>query len=215
MPSPNPEESVYRKRRYARVPIVTPVEIHAREHVGAPIIGRIETLGAGGVLAACREPLPPETELAMAFSLPDGDRIHAFGRVIYATSGSRYGIEFTDLHGDALQQVQQFALKILGYKRRSTRVPFRMPLVIRSAKELGDLEIAETVLASRGGGLLVCRGTYAEGQEIYLWSPQRGGGARARVVFQQVWATDTLVELGFEFVGSASLWDIGFADEGQ
>ncbi len=201
------------KRRYPRVSIRIPVEFHTRERAGRPITGRIENLSAGGVLAVCREPLEMHTELAMLFSLPTGDSIHAFGRVIYSMPGSRYGIEFVDLDRDANRKIEQFALKSLGYARRSSRVPHRTRIAIRDSNESADLEIVETVLVSRNGGLLVCRGTYGPGQEIYLWSPDRNRGARARVVFQQVWAADALVELGFEFVEPTDFWDVSFTDE--
>lgn len=210
---PNPEHRSRPQRRYARIPIMTPVEIHARERVGPPIIGRIENLSAGGMLAACRESFDPQTELAMLFSLPTGNPIQAFGRVIYAMPGSRYGVEFMDLDQEAFQQVEQFTHKVLGYARRSSRVPHRTTLVIRADKDSADLESAETALVSRNGGLLVCRGTYRKGQEIYLWSPERQRGARAHIVFQQVWATDTVVELGFEFLEPADLWTVPFTGE--
>jgi PilZ domain len=211
--APDREHQNRQRRRYPRVPIITPVEFHPRERTGPPLIGRIENLSAGGMLAACREPLEPRTELAMLFTLPTGQSIQAFGRVIYTLPVSRYGIEFMDLDGDALQQVEQFTHKVLGYRRRSSRVPHRTSLVIRDSKDSPDLELAETALVSRNGGLLVCRGTYNEGQEIYLWAPECHRGARARVVFQQVWASDTIVELGFEFLESTEIWDISFEDE--
>ncbi len=213
VPASHPGQHVHPKRRYPRVSIMTPVEIHLRERIGPPIVGRIENLSAGGLLAACRELFQPRAELTMHFSLPTGYSIQAFGRVVYSVPGSRYGVEFMDLDGDASQQIQQFTLKLLGYKRRSSRVPLRTKLVIRASEDSADLEMAETVLVSREGGLLICHGMYSKGEEIYLWSPERHRGAYARVVFQQIWAADTLVELGFEFIEDADLWDIPLASE--
>lgn len=201
------------QRRYPRVPIEAPVELHLRERSGPPIVGRVENLSAGGLLASCRESLDTRAELAMLFSLPSGQAIHALGRVIYAKPNGRYGVEFIDLDRDSFHQVEQFTRQVLGYIRRSSRVPHRTPLVIRAAPDSPDLEAVETVLVSRNGGLLVCRGAYREGQEIYLWSPSRQRGARARVVFQQVWASDAVVELGFEFLEPARFWEVSFPDE--
>jgi hypothetical protein len=76
-----------------------------------------------------------------------------------------------------------------------------------------DEESADTVLVSRNGGLLVCSGTYSEGQDIYVWSPERNRGARARVVFRQAWAAGGLVEIGFEFLADEHFWNIDFAGE--
>ncbi len=201
------------RRRYARVPIATPVEIHTKSTVGPPVMGRIDNLSVGGVLASCRETFDVNTELAMLFHLPTSLRIHAFGRVIYAVPERHFGVAFVDLDRDARLQLEEFIQKVLGYARRSSRVPYRMHLTIRSlasAATGGEEESADTVLVSRNGGLLVCRATYNEGQEIYLWSPERKCGAHARVVFQRVWATGALVELGFEFLADEDFWGIDF-----
>ncbi len=198
-------------REHARVPLAVPLEIHTRNRTGPPIIGLVENLSAGGLLAVAREPLGIESELAMLFTLPTGEPIRAFGRVIYARGSSRYGIRFIDLGIDALQQVQQFTHKVLGYSRRSSRVPYRTRLVLRSSPTAIDLEEAETVLVSRNGGLLICRGTYRTGQELYIWSPERNRGAKVRVIYEQVWEQHAVVELGFEFIEPAqSFWGVAF-----
>jgi hypothetical protein len=213
---PSHSEDQWRtRRRYARVPTATPVEIYTKSTEGPPLIGRIDSLSVGGVLASCRETFDPHTELAMLFQLPTGFRIHAFGRVAYAVPEKHFGVAFTDLDRDAQLHLEEFTQKELGYARRSSRVPHRTHLTIRSPEDAGSHveEPADTVLVSRSGGLLVCRATYKEGQEIYLWSPERKCGARARVVFQQVWATGGLVEVGFEFLADEDFWKIDFANE--
>jgi hypothetical protein len=211
---PSSEDHWRTRRRYARVPTATPVEIYTKSTEGPPLIGRIDSLSVGGVLASCRESFDPQTELAMLFQLPTGFRIHAFGRVAYAVTERHFGVAFVDLDRDAKLQLEEFTQKALGYARRSSRVPHRTHLTIRSL-EAGshDEESANTVLVSRKGGLLVCRTTYKEGENIYLWSPERKCGARARVVFHQVWATGSLVEVGFEFLADEDFWNVDFADE--
>ena len=202
-------------RRYARVPIVTPVEIYTKSTVGPPLIGRIDNLSVGGVLASCRESFDLHTELAMLFQLPTDLRIHAFGRVIYTVPERHFGVAFVDLDRDVRLHLEEFTQKVLGYARRSIRVPYRTHLTIRSLEATGshNEEPADTVLVSRNGGLLVCRATYNKGQEIDLWSPERKCGARARVVFQQVWANGDLVEVGFEFLTDEDFWKIDFPSE--
>ncbi len=209
------EHHPHPQRRYPRVSIATLVEIHAREGSGPMIGGLIENLSAGGVLAACREPLDRETELDIFFALPTGAFIQTAGRVVYTVPGSRYGIKFTDLDKDSRQQIERFTHNVLGYTRRGSRVPHRTRLIIRSSEHSIDLEQAETVLASRHGGLLVCCGVYKKGREIYLWSPEHNRGARARVIFEQTWVTDNLVELGFEFIEPVDFWSLAFPDEIQ
>ena len=212
---PGSEQNGRTRRRYARVPTATPVEIYTKSTAGPPLIGRIDSLSVGGVLASCRESFDPHTELAMLFQLPTGFRIHAFGPVKYVVPERHFGLAFVDLDLDAQLHLEEFTQKALGYARRSSRVPHRTHLTIRSLEDAGshDEESADTVLVSRNGGLLVCSATYKEGENIYLWSPERKCGACARVVFQHVWATGRLVEVGFEFLADEDFWKIDFANE--
>ena len=203
------------RRRYARVPILAPVDIYTKDTVGPPLVGRIDNLSVGGVLTSCRERFDLQTELAMLFQLPTGSRIHAFGRVIYVVPERHFGVAFIDLDHDARLHLEEFTQKMLGYARRSSRVPYRAHLTIRAGEGDGphQEEAADSVLVSRNGGLLVCRVAYNVGQEVYLWSPEQKCGARARVVFQHVWSAGGLVEVGVEFLADEDFWKIDFASE--
>ena len=202
-------------RRHPRVSMTTSVEIHARYTQGAPIIGNIENVSLGGMLTTCHESFDHSTEVAMLFSLPNGHAVRAFGRVAFAVEGKKYGIQFTDLDGESRQELERFTQKVLGYNRRSGRVPYRVHVKLRPSEQPGGEEPAMTVLASRNGGLLVCRTPYAKGQDFYILWPDREMAAKARVVFQQVWQTDQLVELGFEFQDDQNFWDIDFPEESK
>ncbi len=206
-------EQWHSARRFPRVPLTAPVEIHSRHTQGTPIIGNIENLSLGGMLASCRESLDHSTEVAMLFSLPNGHAVRAFGRIAYVVPGRKYGIQFTDLDGASRVQLEQFTQQMLGYNRRSGRIPYRVHVRLRLSEQAGSEEPAMTVLASRNGGLLVCRSRYEKGQEFYLLWPERETEAKARVVFEQVWQEDQLVELGFEFVDREDFWDLDFPDE--
>ena len=208
------EHHRHTRRRYARVPTATPVEIYTKSTVGRPLNGRIDSLSVGGVLASCRESFAPHTEVLMRFQLPSGFRVHAFGRVAYSVPERHFGVAFVDLDRDAQLHLEEFTQKELGYARRSSRVPHRSHLTIRSLESAGsnDEEPADTVLVSRNGGLLVCSATYKEGENIYLWSPGRKCGTRAQVVFQHVWGPGSLVEVGFEFLTDEDFWKIDFAE---
>ena len=203
------------RRRYARVPILAPVEIYTKDTVGPPLVGRIDNLSVGGVLTSCRESFGLQTELAMLFQIPTGFRIHAFGRVIYVVPERHFGVAFIDLDSDARAHLEDFTQKMLGYARRSGRVPYRTHLTIRPVEGASaqQEESADSVLVSKNGGLLVCRSAYKLGQDVYLWSPEQKVGARARVVFQHVWAVGGLVELGVEFLADEDFWKIDFATE--
>ncbi len=215
MPQAGPHlEQWHTARRYPRVPLSTRVEIHARRTQGAPIIANLENVSVGGMSATCRENFDPATEVAMLFSLPNGEAIRAFGRVAFAVPGKRYGIEFTDLDGDARAELERFTQRALGYNRRSGRVPYRVRLTVRPSDNPIAEEPAMTVLASRNGGLLVCRSSFRQGQEIFLRWPEREHEAHARVVFQHTWQADQMTELGFEFVDQDNFWDMEFPAEG-
>ena len=214
--APSSSERQWRaRRRYARVPILAPVEIYTKDTVGPPLAGRIDNLSVGGVLTSCRERFDLQTELAMLFQLPTGFRIHAFGRVIYVVPQRHFGVAFIDLDQEARQHLEEFTQKMLGYARRSSRVPYRTHLTIRSLDGAGSHqeESADSVLVSRNGGLLVCRAAYNVGQEVDLWLPEKQCGARARVVFQHVWSAGGLVEVGVEFLTDEDFWKIDFASE--
>jgi hypothetical protein len=213
---PSSSERQWRaRRRYARVPILAPVEIYTKNTVGPPLAGRIDNLSVGGVLTSCRESFDLQTELAMLFQIPTGFRIHAFGRVIYVVPERHFGVAFIDLDHDARLHLEEFTQKMLGYARRSGRVPYRTHLTIRSLDGAGSHqeESADSVLVSRNGGLLVCRAAYNVGLEVYLWSPEQKCGARARVVYQHVWSAGGLVEVGVEFLADEDFWKIDFASE--
>jgi PilZ domain len=213
---PSSSERQWRaRRRYARVPILAPVDIYTKNTVGPPLVGRIDNLSVGGVLTSCRERFDLQTELAMLFQLPTGFRIYAFGRVIYVVPERHFGVAFIDLDQEARLRLEEFTQKMLGYARRSSRVPYRTHLTIRSSESDGSRheESADSVLVSRNGGLLVCRTAYSVGQEVDLWSPEQKCCARARVVFQHVWATGGLVEVGVEFLADEDFWKIDFASE--
>ena len=200
-------------RRFPRVPFNASVEMHSRRTQGSPIVANVENLSMGGMLASCHQFFDQSTELALLFSLPNGHAVRAFGRVAYVVPGKKYGIQFTDLDDTSRVQLEMFTQQMLGYNRRSGRIPYRVHVRLRPSEEPGGEEPAMTVLASRNGGLLVCRGRYEKGREFYLVWPDRDTGAKARVVFEQVWEEDQLVELGFEFVDRQNFWDLDFPEE--
>jgi PilZ domain len=200
-------------RKFPRVPFNTSVEIHSRRTQGTPIVANVENLSLGGMLASCRQVFDQSTELALLFSLPNGHAVRAFGRVAYVVPGKKYGIQFTDLDDTSRVQLELFTQQMLGYNRRSGRIPYRVHVRLRPSEEVGSEEPAMTVLASRNGGLLVCRRRYQKGQEFCLLWPERETSAKARVVFEQVWEEDQLVEVGFEFLDAENFWDLDFPTE--
>ena len=176
-------------------------------------MGGIENLSIGGALLSCRERFDLETELAMLFELPNGPQIRAFGRVVYVAPAQQFGVSFLDLDADAQRNLEQFTNKAVGHLRRSNRVPHRSRLTVKWVEADGRSheQSADSVLVSKNGGLLVCRTAYQEGQELYLWSPERQRGVRVRVIFQQTWDKSGLTEVGFEFLDDVDFWQMDFA----
>lgn len=71
-------------------------------------------------------------------------------------------------------------------------------------------EVAETVVLSRYGGLLICPTSFKAGEDVSLWWPERGRGARIRVVFRELGHTPDLAKVGFEFAQPIDFWEIDF-----
>ncbi len=104
------------------------------------------------------------------------------------------------------------AQNVKPYRRRSARVARRLTIVLRWHDLEGNLreEVAETVLLSRHGGMLVCPARLKPDKEVYVWWPEREREAGARVVFLKIGAAEDLSELAFEFVDVGDFWEIEF-----
>lgn len=193
-------------RLYPRLRVALPVEIGSGAEA---IMGETVNVSAGGLLIACRTPLPNRDRFSVRLNLPTGDSIHAPIAVVHRHGKSRVGVQFLDLANGARSELAAFTTKMLGYTRRGARVPRRLHLTIRWLQDLREdaAEIAETVMISRHGGLLLCRAAFQVGEEVHLWRPEKRRGATARIVSRQLTGKAGLVELGFEFSGEEDFWD--------
>jgi len=199
-------------RLHPRLPVALPVEIGAG---AAAIMGETVNLSAGGLLIACRSPLPDNAALWVRFNLPTGDSIHAPVAIVHRTSERRVGVQFVELANGARSELSAFTSKILGYSRRGARTARRVHLTIRRVSDHREdaEEMAETVMISAHGGLLVCRARFQAGEDIFLWWPEKKRGTKARVVSRQLTGKAGLVELGFEFVKAEDFWGTKLTNE--
>ncbi len=203
--SPQPPRAV---RMYPRVPVALPIEIEAGKSV---MMCETVNLSAGGLLIACRRSLPGTAAFKVRINLPTGDSIHAPVQVVHQASRNM-GVQFVELPSDARATLSAFADRMLSFKRRGERLTRRLHVTVsRMGQRREDAEeIAETVVISRHGGLLVCRAHFAVGERIFVYWPEKKRGAPARVVALQTSGKAGIVELGFEFEGAEDFWDAEF-----
>lgn len=194
-------------RLHPRLRVALPVEIGSG---AAAIMGETVDLSAGGLLIACRAPLPDTAGLWVRLNLPTGDSIHAPIAIVHRSGERRFGVRFTELANGARSELSAFTSKILGSSRRGMRVARRLHVTLRRVRDHREdaEEIAETVMISRYGGLLVCRAHFNVGDDVFLWWPEKKRGATAKVVSYQLTGKAGLAELGFEFQHQlGDFWD--------
>lgn len=193
------------------MPVTLPVEIGERS---AAILGETVNISAGGVLLATRSPLPANTGLRIRLNLPTGESILSAVAIVHRTPHGHFGLKFLDLANGARQELAAFITRILGYSRRGVRVPRRHHLSIRLLSDPGSTEqIAETLIVSLHGGLLISRAPFRTGDEIFVWRPDKKRGVTAKVVWRRPSGKHGMVELGFVFHDLVTFWDDDLENE--
>ena len=101
-----------------------------------------------------------------------------------------------------------------GAARYVSLPPCEAVMMQKSAQK-GDVEgeMAQTILISRHGGLLVTRARFKTEDAIYLWSPAHKKGAFATIVFRNIRGIDGLAEMGFRFNSDEDFWGEDFPAE--
>lgn len=197
------------QREHPRLPLATPVEIHYNDKT---ILGRTENVSLGGLLALCDRKVPPAfAELKVLFNLPNGTSIHADG-VVRHVHGEKVGVQFKSLPPYGREVLAAFTLRMEGATRRGGRKPKRLHVTLRDPRR-GDTsheEMAETVLLSRNGGLMICRAPFSVGDRLVMYWPDQKKRTEIIVVFRRPCGTAELAELGFEFQDSVDFWGLEF-----
>lgn len=197
------------QRRFPRVPLAIPVEIWS----GARNFeGETENISAGGILLRCQQTFKHGAQMKILFNVPAGFSIHTSCAVVHTLPESRMGLQFLDLSDGSRAELSEFIIKLQAYARRGSRIAKRLTVTLRSLKSDDcQEELAETIMLSRYGGLLVCRSNFCEGEEAFLRWPKGKRGANARIVYRRPGGPSGLLELGFEFKDHPeNFWDLEF-----
>ncbi|HWC17648.1 MAG TPA: PilZ domain-containing protein [Terriglobales bacterium] len=198
-------------REYPRVRLILPVVVKVGD---LTLIGETQNVSLGGLLMKVPYPFTPGLELSLLFNLPTGLTVSTRALVVHTPSKKSCGVRFTGLEGPCRAGLALFVEKLIEYVRRGVRVSKRMHVTLRPT-QVGKRveEMAETVVLSKHGGLLVTRARFNVGGIVYLWWPEGKRGAYVRVVHRREEGAGGLAELGFEFTQAANFWGLNFPDE--
>jgi hypothetical protein len=195
------------QRKYPRINVNTPVIVSSN---ASSCLGQTENISLGGALVFCGSSFQPMEHNRLRFNLPTGISVTATCKLVHQQNNARLGFEFVDIDPAMRSELGSFLQKLSTHARRGARIPKRFSVALsRDAKSEID-QLAETMLISRWGGLMVCRGTFRMGQSVYLWWPQGKRGADARVVMHRRGNHAGVVEVGFEFTNHDNFWGIDF-----
>lgn len=195
------------QRRYPRINVNTPVIVSSET---SSCLGQTENISLGGALVHCGGSFQPRAESRLRFNLPTGVSVVATSRLVHRQADSRMGFQFVEMDPTMRAELSSFLHKLSTHSRRGARIPKRFNVALsRDSKSEID-QLAETVMISRWGGLIVCRGTFRVGQGFYLWWPQGKRGADARVVMHRRGEHAGVVEVGFEFGNHDNFWGMEF-----
>jgi hypothetical protein len=209
-------------RKHPRVSITIPVEVRVGK---AKTITNTLNLSVGGMLLQPQnEPPALGTEVRLLFNLPTGYSVAASAKVVHLTTsakvvhlmGSAIGLQFTDIDEDSRMVLSRFLRRMIVYIRRGVRVTRRMHVTVRGiASPESAIEMAETIVISRHGGLLSTRARFEADDEIFLWWPDGKRGTNARVVHRRATGAAGLMEIGFEFLQDFNFWGLDFPEESR
>jgi len=193
-------------RRFPRVGFIAPVEIFCGD---VRVQGKSRNLSRGGMLLDADCHIPPQTQVYVSFHLPTGRAIKSVARVVHCRAGKRLGIEFTHMGNSDWNAVAKSTEIKESYPRRSIRIPERLFVDLHWNQSAPVHYLAQTILLSRHGCLLLSQAAPPPGTSLVIWCPDRRIGAAARVVScEQDYGG--LFMLALEFARDANFWGIDF-----
>lgn len=198
--------SDYVERRHPRVRVALPVEMRSGLMLA---LGTSSDLSEGGMLLASPIRVQPEPDLWLRFNLPNGHSVRTLSKIRHSQADGRIGVSF-----DRLTPTDQFALaealeRLLGYTRRGERRAKRLHITLRPVGSPADeQEMAETILISQHGGLLLSRAHHKLLDRVTLAWPERRKQANARIVYRRSAGPGGLYELGFTFENVDNFWEL-------
>jgi hypothetical protein len=195
-------------RRFPRVPLKTPVEVWTAT---GNAVGETENISAGGMLLRCQQMFGRGAELTVLFNLSAGFSIQTTCSVVHTLPESRMGLQFLGLSHHSQAELNDFLMQLLSYTRRGMRIDKRLVVTVTVRRgESYQEELAETVMLSQHGGLLVCRGNFQEDEDVSIYWPAGKRSAVARIAHRRAVGPSGLIELGFEFRNEENFWGLEF-----
>lgn len=194
------------ERRHPRVRVNLPVEMRSGLMLA---LGTTADLSEGGMLLASPVRLDREPDLWLRFNLPNGYSVRTRGRIVHIQPDGRLGVSFEQLSPNDRFALAEALQRLLGYTRRGERRPKRVHVTVRPVGSLeSEQEIAETVLISQHGGLLLSRAHLRLLDRVTLAWPERRRSATARIVFRRPAGPGGLAEFGFTFEDDDNFWEL-------
>jgi len=197
-------------RQYPRVRLTIPIVVKTDDRT---LMGQTLNLSLGGLLMEVPYKFKQGLQLNLLFNLPTGHTISTRAVVVHTPSKKSCGVKFSNLDDSCRTCLALFVQKLIEYVRRGVRVSNRMHVTLRAtSSDKSSEEMAETVVLSKHGGLMVTRARFALGAIIYLHWPGGRRGAYVRIVHRREEGAGGLAELGFEFTQEINFWGLNFPD---
>lgn len=195
------------QRKYPRINVNTPVIVSSSS---SSCLGQTENISLGGALVYCGGTFQAQEQSRLRFNLPTGVSVTATSKLVHKQANARLGFEFVDMDAAMRAELGSFLQKLSTHTRRGARIHKRFSVALAREANSEIDQLAETMMISRWGGLMVCRGTFRMGQSFYLWWPQGKRGADARIVMHRKGNHAGVVEVGFEFSNHDNFWGMDF-----
>ena len=198
-------------RRFPRVPLKTPVEVWTAT---GNLVGETENISAGGMLLRCQQMFGRGAQMTVLFNLSAGFSVQTTCTVVHTLPESRMGLQFLNLSHHLQSELNDFLMELLAYTRRGMRIDKRLVVTLCVQRGEGyQEELAETVMLSQHGGLLVCRGNFQEDEDVSIYWPAGKRSAIARIAHRRAVGPSGLIELGFEFRNEQNFWGLEFPSD--
>ena len=196
-----------RQRRYPRIPVGLPVELRSGLLLA---VGKTEDLSVGGMLLSSPVQLEGERDVWLRFNLPNGHSVRVRSRVVHRRDDGRVGLSFGELATSDHVALSEILATLLGYTRRGERQARRLHLTLRAEDApRSEQELAETMVVSQRGGLVLARAHFKLHARIQVTWPERHKTAPAQIVYRRIAGPGGLSEFGFTFADTDDFWEFG------
>lgn len=196
-----------RERRHPRVHVGLPVELRSGLLLA---VGSTEDLSVGGMLLASPVQLEGDRDVWLRFNLPNGHSVRVRSRVVHRRADGKFGLRFGELATSDHVALTEILGTLLGYTRRGEREARRLHVTLcAEGSPASEQELAETMILSRRGGLLLSRAHFKLHARLQVTWPERHKSAAAQIVYRRLAGPGGLSEFGFMFADTEDFWELG------